>query len=123
MKLIDVLVMISKGELKEGTKIVWKETAYTYDGNDLMDEEDDYSLFDFVIGKSLNEEVELIAPEQLRESTKNIEELDIEFKDVYVGFKDADAQVIADIIIIIIAVSKTRSKLNEVIRELNRRSE
>ena len=70
MKLIDVLVMISTGELKEGTKIVWKETEYTYAGNDLMDEEDDYSLFDFVISESLNDEVELIQPEQLSECMK-----------------------------------------------------
>ena len=37
MKLIDILNMISKGELKEGTKIVWDTVKYTYfrrDGND-----------------------------------------------------------------------------------------
>ena len=110
MKLIDVLVMISKGELKEGTKIVWKETEYTYVGNDLMDEEYDYSLVDFVIGKSLNDEVELIDHSTDVGKIEKIEELDIDsttWNDLYVEQK---ADVLFD-------------KLNEVIRELNRRAE
>lgn len=113
MKLIDVLVMISKGELKEGTKIVWKETEYTYVGNDLMDEEDDYSLFDFVIGKSLNDEVEIIG-KYTNVATK-IEEIDMEFLRYTFEYGGKFRPVKA--------ITSLGDKLNEVIRELNRRSE
>lgn len=68
MKLIDVLVMISKGELKEGTKVKCpkngNESVWVFrirDGyNRLIDEEEHYYLDPVFF---INEEVELIEPE------------------------------------------------------------
>lgn len=79
MKLIDVLVMISSGELKEGTIIKITDKffthTYTYKEGCLVDKYNAPLEEELNIELMLNYEVELIEPEQLRECTKKIEKL------------------------------------------------
>lgn len=65
MKLIDVLAMISKGELKEGTKIklLYDDTIYELYCDDLIREGDNMPIFGLYSFEVLREEVELIEPE------------------------------------------------------------
>lgn len=62
MELIDVLVMISKGELKEGTKIklLYDDTIYELYCDDLIREGDNMPIFGLYSFEVLREEVELI---------------------------------------------------------------
>lgn len=70
LKLIDVLNMIAKGELKEGTKVKYKEQTYTYivkhrwHGTNLVDLDDECEehLMQYTSLDQLSEEVELIEP-------------------------------------------------------------
>ena len=70
LKLIDVLNMIAKGELKEGTKVIWDVYEYTYKKGDCYDEylERKVDKFNYVnviddmTLMNLNAEVELIEP-------------------------------------------------------------
>ena len=109
MKLIDILNLIAKGELEEGTKIKWRRDVYTYNGDDEFVDEENYSdLWEDMYLGSLNEEIEIIAKDT-NVATK-IEELDVScttWNDLYIEQK---ANVLFN-------------KLNEVIRVLNRRSE
>ena len=67
LKLIDVLNMIAKGELKEGTKVKHNQKEYEFkvlgeeDEKDLVDE-DNNTLFDCYYITILSNEVELIEP-------------------------------------------------------------
>jgi hypothetical protein len=67
MKLIDILVMISKGELKEGTTFRDKETGM--------------KISEFVLGKKelganrLNEEYEIIEPDHFTDDGKMAEKI------------------------------------------------
>ena len=106
MKLIDVLVMISKGELKEGTKV--KYTNYNdfelkFSNFELRTEDNDIY---FCACEEFNEEVELIYHSPDIGKMVKIEELT--WYDIHTG-KGFDIEVL--------------DKLNEVIRELNRRGE
>ena len=70
LKLIDVLNMIAKGELKEGSKVIWDVYEYTYKKGDCYDEylERKVDKFNYVnviddmTLMNLNAEVELIEP-------------------------------------------------------------
>lgn len=64
-KLIDILVMISKGELKEGTKIKWDIYEYIYKDDELVRKECgvSYYIFEDMESRHLNTEVELIESE------------------------------------------------------------
>ncbi len=120
-KLIDVLVMISKGELKEGTKIEWDGVEYTYfkyNGHDeIYSEEYGAYLWNDMYWGNLNEECELIEPTD--NTTEKIEELDIlEMGDS----QNIDNLGLANSIVDLRnAIRETQHKLNEVINELNRR--
>ena len=104
MKLIDILNMISKGELKEGTTFRDKETGM--------------KISDFALGKKeldenrLNEEYEIIEPKKPDHFTddgkmaEKIKELD---------FYDYDYEDLEDYGTILIITDK----LNEVIRRIN----
>lgn len=63
LKLIDVLNMIAKGELKEGTKVIRGEETYIWNNKDCFfyNEKDNFICLDPM--KCLNDEVELIEPE------------------------------------------------------------
>lgn len=124
MRLIDILNLIAKGELKEGSIVNFVDKDYPesfwYKDGYLFDKNDDTLEDDYSVTVLLNEEVEVIVPkcdmttmDHIGESDKKvekIEELDIgctTWNDLYTEQK---ADVLFD-------------KLNEVIRELNRRSE
>jgi hypothetical protein len=84
MRLIDILNKIANGELKEGTKVKRKDVEglgdleYTYINGDLEREgwNETIYMFEEMYSRHLNEEVELIEPEQFREDTKMIEPTD-----------------------------------------------
>ena len=94
MKLIDILNMISKGELKEGTKIKYHDGFYTYrrfdneeecmgfyrdNATDKLDELFTYYLRLFYASAILNDEVEIIEPDHFAdagEMAEKIKELD-----------------------------------------------
>ena len=119
MKLIDILNLISKGELKEGTKIKYHDGFYIYrrfdneeecmgfyrdNATDKLDELFTYYLRLFYASAILNDEVELIEAEE--NTTEKIEELDIDsttWNDLYIEQK-------LDILF---------EKQNEVIRRIN----
>lgn len=112
LKLIDVLNMIAKDELKEGTKVKKGNTVYMYDKRDCFfyDEEDNFICLDPM--KCLNDEVELIKPpcedEHIVGADKTIEPTKIE----ELGFNKlltTEGNVISII-----------NKLNEVIRKINK---
>ena len=76
MKLIDILNKIANGELKEGTKVKYKDIDLIYEDEELVDD-DGFSAADFFRSKAdYNEEVELIEPHHIREDTKMIEPTD-----------------------------------------------
>lgn len=81
MKLIDVLVMISKGELKEGTKVIYDNDIYTYDGDELR-RMNGICLCEDTYLSNLNDECELLEPDHFADggkmATYKIEELDKE---------------------------------------------
>ena len=72
-KLIDVFNMISNGELKEGTKVIWLGDSYECIDGDLIEETSKTSLFDYIDFESLNDEVEVIEPD---DDVKKVEKLD-----------------------------------------------
>lgn len=104
MKLIDVLNMISKGELKEGTKIklLYDDTIYELYCDDLIREGDNRPFFDLYSFEVFREEVEIIEPTD--NTTEKIEELVAD---------EINGKSLAE------ALSIIGSKLNEVIRRLN----
>ena len=81
MKLIDVLVMISKGELKEGTKVIYDNDIYTYDGDELR-RMNGICLCEDTYLSNLNDECELLEPDHFADggkmATYKIEEIDKE---------------------------------------------
>ena len=68
LKLIDVLNMIAKGELKEGTKVKYKNIEWEYktfgkEGEKDLVDKANFTLFEQFYMDALSEEVELIEPE------------------------------------------------------------
>lgn len=62
LKLIDVLNMIAKGELKEGTKVRWDDDIYIYIDKKNLIRDGNMNLLDDIWISNLNDEVELIEP-------------------------------------------------------------
>lgn len=107
MKLIDILVMISKGELKEGTKVIYKETKFEYERLELEDDEGYsimYSVNDIL---DLSGECELIEPDHFTDVGKMAEK--IKELDNY-EWQEGDYDYQIEILY---------RKLNEVIRRIN----
>jgi hypothetical protein len=81
MKLIDILNMISKGELKEGTKVIYNNDIYTYDEDELR-RMNGICLCEDTYLSNLNDECELLEPDLFTDdgemATYKIEELDKE---------------------------------------------
>lgn len=63
MELIDILNMISKGELKEGTKIMYKDIIYNYKNGNVFDPKSGFGLMEDIYEENLNDELELIEAE------------------------------------------------------------
>ena len=124
MKLIDVLNMIAKGELEEGTKVSFQGKIYTFGKSDYSDEHMDLfwtdsdgveeALFEnYYLSTVLEREVEIIGHDT-NVATK-IEEIDTEFLRYTFECEGTFRPVKA--------ITSLGDKLNEVIRELNRRGE
>ena len=102
MKLIDILNLIAKGELEEGTKIRYSGNVFVYKDSLLLNTQnkDYFSIYGW---GSLKEEVEIIGKdtkiEELRIDIFNCEALDCENE-----------------------ILRVKDKLNEVIRVLNGRA-
>jgi hypothetical protein len=124
LKLIDILNKIANGEIKEGTKVIYKNNVFDWDGNVLIDGKN--KSFFGTIKSELNEEVELIEPdhlpdvgkmaEHLREDTKMIEPTD----NTKIEELDVNALTWNDLL----DYQKLEilfDKLNEVIKVLNKR--
>ena len=125
-KLIDILVMISKGELKEGTKVkiivgneefTYKKSPTDSENHDLYNKEGE-SIFENYYIDVVNYEVELIEPECIPNVGKTSEPTD--------NTTEKIEELVADEIndkSLSEALSIIGSKLNEVIRYINRRAE
>ena len=117
MKLIDVLVMISKGELKEGTRVKYKISEGSYvmlivnDG--LLKYEKNNKTISFGLS-DLKIECELIEPQM---ATEKIEELDV----LGIGEnRNIDNLGLASSMCDLRnSIRETQRKLNEVIRRIN----
>ena len=104
MKLIDILNKIANGELKEGTVVVWDGVEYPYK-NKCLYGADGEKLFYWINTGDLNDECELIEPQETTDNTK-IEELDMNL--ITEGITCNHFQILAT------------NKLNEVIRYINK---
>lgn len=111
MKLIDILNLIAKGELEEGTKIrlFYSDEVYELYRNELI-REDKTEIFETYTLDILKEEVKIIGKDT--NAANKIEELTLEKSDLACQGIHADN-----------LFRNIECKLNEVIRELNRRSE
>ena len=121
MKLIDILNMISKGELKEGTKIKIGREIYSWNTgfmNNAFEGEDDTYLDPM---QCLSVEVELIEPDHFADvgkmATEKIEELDV----LGIGeSQNIDNLGLANSIVDLRnEIREIQHKLNEVIRRIN----
>ena len=117
-KLIDILNKIANGELKEGTKVIWKgkegwgDIEYTYKDGDLERNGccETVYIYEEIFARHLNEEVELIEPDNLPDVGKmaeKIKELDISEMEIE-NFQDVE-----------FIFTDRACKLNEVIRRIN----
>lgn len=110
MKLIDILNMISKGELKEGTKIKYNDTIYKCKEGNVFDPKSGIGLLEYIYEENLNDEVEIIEPDHFAdggEMAEKIKELDISEMEIE-NFHDVEF-IFTDI----------ACKLNEVINKVN----
>ena len=122
MKLIDILNKIANGELKEGTKVIYKGEVYAYQKDafspkeyDLYVEDRLITIFDNCHLSNVNDEVELIEPDHFREDTKMIEPTD----NTKIEELDVNALTWNDLL----DYQKLEilfDKLNEVIRKINK---
>ena len=101
MKLIDILNMISKGELREDTQIKYDNEIYKYDGEYYLLREGDFCLLEDIYLNNLNDECELIEPQMAPEKIKELDNYD---------WQESDYEYQIEIIC---------NKLNEVIRRIN----
>lgn len=114
MRLIDVLNLIAEGELEEGTKVEIGCIVFVY-RNGRLENGNLYPLFTstYISKSALLQEVEMIG-EDTNAATK-IEEIDTEFLRYTFECEGTFRPVKA--------ITSLGDKLNEVIRELNGRSE
>lgn len=75
LKLIDILNKIANGELKEGTKFVYRGNMYIWEDNMILNTTNT-DAFDIVDRSDLNMELELIEPQEPTDNTtEKIEEV------------------------------------------------
>lgn len=121
-KLIDILNKISNGELKEGTKFMYRNNVHKYrDG--LLLNTSNLDSFDIADRADLNMELQLIEPNdfaddgKMAEPTDNtkIKELNVKgLCEIFEGKHTVNPNL---------AFSTALNKLNEVIRKLNKEEE
>ena len=125
MELIDILNMISKGELKEGTKVIYKETKFEYERLELEDDEGYsimYSVNDIL---DLSGECEIIEPEHFTDVGKmeKIEELEdsdvlnLPYRTIKFSMDERAIQMYFSEVVR--RLKMHNDKLNEVIRRIN----
>ena len=134
LKLIDILNKIANGELKEGTKVKYKDIDLIYEDEELVDDEG-FSAADFFRSKAdYNEEVELIEPQEPTECEHEWEEYgmyntktkeDKHFRkcikcDLEEEIEPTDNTKIEELKTYENSVMDIFHKLNEVIRKLNK---
>ena len=112
MKLIDILNLIAKGELEEGTKIRYSGNVFVYKDSLLLNTQnkDNFSIYGW---GSLNEEVEIIGHDT-NVATKIGE---VHYTVGALEHPSYNESWLMN------CVRANRDKLNEVIREINRRGE
>ena len=108
LKLIDVLNMIARGELKEGTKVKYKGAEFIYEDNELYDDDGDNICCYMCDRFDLTIEVELIEPDHFADVGKMAEPTKIEELE-FNKLLTIEGNVISII-----------NKLNEVIRYINK---
>ena len=126
MKLIDILNMISKGELKEGTKVIYKETKFEYERLELEDDEG-YSIMHLVNDiLDLNDECEIIEPDHFTDVGKMEEKIEeLEDSDVLnlpyrtIKFSIDERTIQMYFSEVVRKLKMHNDKLNEVIRRIN----
>ena len=100
--------MISKGELKEGTKVIYDNDIYTYDGDELR-RMNGICLCEDTYLSNLNDECELLEPDHFTDggkmATYKIEELDKE-EIMHLTLPSSAIAVITDVL------NKTINKVN-----------
>ena len=126
LKLIDILNKIANGELKEGTVVVWDDVEYPYK-NKCLYGADGEKLFYWINTGNLNDEVELIEPQEPTDNTtEKIEELNPNNYLTFVDYdKDGNEEYKLDDNLAIMGdcsrgIKGIISKLNEVIRYINK---
>ena len=125
MKLIDILVMISKGELKEGTKVIYDNDIYTYDGDELR-RMNGICLCEDTYLSNLNDECELLEPDHFADGGKmeeKIEELEdsdvlnLPYRTIKFSMDERTIQMYFSEVVRMLKMHE--DKLNEVIRRIN----
>lgn len=122
-KLIDILNKIANGELKEGTKVIYKGDKYKCIDGVLADEKGNELFYYITENNNLNEEVELIEPNGFADVGKMIEHL----PDGSKVLEPTDNTKIKELTQLARGLSNDKEKinimwdkLNEVIRVLNK---
>ena len=126
LKLIDVLNMIAKGELKEGTKVKYKGAEFIYEDNELYDDDGDNICCYMCDRFDLTIEVELIEPDHFTDDGKmaepakieELKELDMDFSEI--DFQSHEEYARCAIQVLARHMIKQIDKLNEVIRAINK---
>ena len=125
MKLIDILNMISKGELKEGTKVIYDNDIYTYDGDELR-RMNGICLCEDTYLSNLNDECKLLEPDHFADvgkMTEKIEELEdpdvlnLPYRTIKFSMDERTIQMYFSEVVRIMKMHN--DKLNEVIRRTN----
>ena len=111
LKMINVLDMIANGELKEGTKFVYRGDMYIWEDNMILNTTN-YATFDIADRSDLNTELELIEPEHIFKDTKMIEDTQIPELDI----SELEIEGVDDLAF---AFENMCDQLNKVIRKTN----
>ena len=77
-KLIDILNKIANDEIEEGTKVIYNDMEFVYDGEELWSEEDLTIHYYIDYNAELNKVVKLIEPDDFPEGGKMVEKLDMD---------------------------------------------
>lgn len=112
-KLIDILNMISKGELNFGTQFRYKGDVYVYKRSCILSKEN-ANLIQIFGYDSLNDEVELIEPDHFTDDGKmaeKIEELNYKLEELDIPTYNESW--------LMNCIKANRDKLNEVINKVN----
>jgi len=115
--------MISKGELKEGTKVKYNDTIYKCKEGNVFDSKSGVGLLEYIYEENLNDEVEIIEPDHFTDvgkmATEKIEELNKDSCGV-INEYNSQGEVYARAFNVGAFRNEIIDKLNEVIRRINK---